>query len=111
MIVLAATIGVAYVAGVYDDAATYSCVQPASKPFGHREMLPEFGPHVVSGEYADLAGAGLNSLVDLALLKRCPFGVGNSLADLHGLPVWGDVAALRYATVADEVGAALNVGP
>ena len=108
---LAATVGVAYVAGVHDDTATHSCIQPASKPFGHREMLPETCPHVVSGEYANLAGAGLNGVVDLALLERGPFGVGNRLADLHGLAVWGDVAALGYSTVADEVGAALNFGP
>ena len=110
MIVLAATVGVAYVAGVYDDAATYSCIEPASKPFGHGEMLPKAGPHVISGEHADFAGAGLNGGINLALLKWCPFGVGDRLADLHRLTVWGDVGALGYATVTNEVGAALNVG-
>ena len=111
MIVLAATVGVAYVAGVYDDAATYSCIQPASKPFGHREMLPETGPHVISGENAKLLGASFDGVVNLALLKWCPFGVGNRLADLHRLTVGGDVGALWYATVADEMGAALDFGP
>ena len=74
-------------------------------------MLPKFGPHVVSGEHADFTGASLNGGVDLALLEWSPFGVGDRLADLHRLTVWGDVAALRYATVTDEVGAALDVGP
>ena len=111
MIVLAATVGVAHVAGVYDDAATYSCIEPASKPFGDREVLPKAGPHVVGREDAELPCAGFDGVVDLALLEWCPFGVCYCLADLHRLAVWGDVAALWYATVADEVCAALDVGP
>ena len=108
---LAATVGVAYVAGVYDEAATYSCIEPASKPFGDWKVLPKAGPHVVGRKDAQLPRASFNGIVNLALLKRCPFGVGDRLADLHRLAVWGDVGALGYATVTDEVGAALNVGP
>ena len=111
MIVLAATVGVAYVAGVYDDAATHSCIEPASKPFGDREVLPEAGPHVVGRKDAELPCAGFYGVIDLALLEWCPFGVGDCLADLHCLAVWGDIGALGYATVTDEVGAALDVGP
>jgi hypothetical protein len=108
---LAATVGVAYVAGVYDDAATHSCIEPASEPFGDREVLPEAGPHVIGRKDAKLPCAGFYGVVDLALLEWCPFGVGDCLADLHRLAVWGDVGALGYSTVADEMCAALNVGP
>ena len=111
MIMLAATIAVAYCAGVYDGAASHSCIEPTSKPFGHGEVLPEFGPHVVGGEHADFTGAGLDGGVDLALLKRCPFGVGDRLADLHCLPVWRDRFRGWYSTVTHEMGAALNFGP
>jgi hypothetical protein len=108
---LAATIGVAYGACVHDGAASHSCIEPTSKPFGDGEVLAEFGPHVVSGEVSDLAGAGVNGGVYLPLLCGCPFGVGDRLADLHCLPVWGCGFACWYATVTDEMGAALNVGP
>ena len=108
---LAATIGVAYVAGVYDDAATHSCIEPASKPFGDRKVLPKAGPHVIGRKNAKLLCAGFYGVVNLALLKWCPFGVGDCLANLHRLAVWGDVGALGYATVTDEMRAALNVGP
>jgi hypothetical protein len=108
---LAATIGVAYNAGVYDGAASHSCIEPTSKPFGHGEMLTEFGPHVVSGEIANLAGTGVNGGVNLALLRGCPFGVGNRLADLHCLSEWCGWFSGWYSTVTNEMCAALNVGP
>ena len=111
MIVLAATIGVAYGAGVYDGAASHSCIEPTSKPFGDGEVLTEFGPHVVSGEVSDFAGAGVDCGVYLALLCGCPFGVGDRLADLHCLPVWCGGFACWYSTVTDEMCFALNVGP
>jgi hypothetical protein len=90
---LAATIGVAYGAGVHDGAASHSCIEPTSKPFGDGEMLTEF--------------CGVN----LALLCGCPFGVCNRLADLHRLPEWGDWFGSWYSTVTHKMGATLNVGP
>jgi hypothetical protein len=68
MIMLAATIGVAYGAGVHDGAASHSCIEPTSKPFGDGEMLTEFGPHVVSGEVSDFAGAGV--VVRVSIWRR-----------------------------------------
>ena len=111
VIMLAATIGVAYGAGVYDGAASHSCIEPTSKPFSDWEMLTEFGPHIVSGEIPDLAGASVDGGVNLTLLCRRPFGVGDRLADLHRLPVWCGGFACWYSTVTNEMGAALNVGP
>ena len=108
---LAATIGVAYGAGVHDGAASHSCIEPTSKPFGDGEVLTEFGPHVVSGEVSDLTRTGVDGGVNLALLCGCPFGVSDRLADLHRLPVWGDWFCGWYSTVTYEMGAALNVGP
>ena len=108
---LAATIGVAYGAGVHDGAASHSCIEPTSKPFGDGEVLTEFGPHVVSGEIADLTRTSVNGGVNLALLCRRPFGVGDRLADLHRLPVRCGGFACWYSTVTDEMGSALNVGP
>ena len=70
---LATTIGVTYGAGVHDGAASHSCIEPTSKPFGDGEMLAEFGPHVVSGEVSDFSGAGVYGCVDLALLCGCRF--------------------------------------
>jgi hypothetical protein len=110
VIVLAATIGVACSARVYDDVTLHGGVEPSGETFSNWEMLPEAAPYVVGGEQAQGSSTPRDRIINLTLLEWCPFGVGDSLADLHGLTVGADFdGGGGHSTVAHEMGVALHV--